>query len=214
MDTAPTATLPREEPAAIDPGVREHVYVSPHSQYAITVRPKDDIPMPGPGGKTRYQRVPGKRAEFLDGILRTRDQEIIDFLADHPRRGTAFREVTAEQPKPPSGPVLNEVIELTGHRNVEAIQSLLHTERHGDAREDVLLAAERALEVLGATVPEGPIREEETKHAEGGVAQQMGAAAGSSAGVAPADTQVVGEGDDRHVERERPDWTGPPPGEE
>jgi hypothetical protein len=189
MESA-AATLPREEHAHAEIDKegfelvdREHVYVSPHPELWITIEPKDDVPIVQ-GTTVRNRRTPGHRIEFKEGEFRTRRKVEIDFLAQHERRDITYREVTRDIGTPPSGPAMQVIIGLTGQRDVAELHALLADEQESWGREDVLLAIEKALEILGETAP--PREPQEPTH-QG----PMGGMQAATAGAAPVATETV-----------------------
>ena len=65
-------------------------YVSKKKEQCLVMRPTDRIM----DEHRRIQVIPGKRVEFFDGRYETQDPEIIEFLHNHPLRGTKFFEIT------------------------------------------------------------------------------------------------------------------------
>lgn len=142
-----TAPLPREETADA-PDLRK--FASQYAELRLVMTPADDIPVDNRG---HTRRVPGRYINFTEGYFETRDPAEIAFLEEHTNRDRLFREVTAVMPKPDSAPVLRRIVELTGRRDVDALNTLLTNERLADQREDVLDAAETAIDILGANEP-------------------------------------------------------------
>ena len=143
-----TAELPREE--QVDQEVTERVYVSHIPNLRLTVVAADDVPIGDYKGTTR--RVPGEHIVFEQGRFATTSARYVEFLDNHVNKDKLFRDITGQLPKPDSAPVLERLIELTGRREVEEIADILVAERKGHQRTEVLLAAEKALNVLGEEV--------------------------------------------------------------
>ena len=146
-----TATLPRVEAEPEAPTVRK--FASQYPELRLVMQPADDIPVDNRG---HTRRVPGAYINFRDGLYQTSDPAEIEFLENHVNRDRLFREVTELVPKPDSAPILRRIVELTGRRDIDALNEILTQERLGEQREDVLDACETAVEILDQTGPDEP----------------------------------------------------------
>jgi hypothetical protein len=82
VETAPEAV---QEGASAPSSPREEIFVSPMSaMLRVVVKPSTQTHMVTPTG-ILSTRAEGKVAEFRDGVLITKDPEIIDFLENHYR---------------------------------------------------------------------------------------------------------------------------------
>jgi len=70
-------------------------YVSKKSELCLVMRPTDRII----DEQRRVKMIPGKRVEFYAGQYQTDDPEVVEWLHNHPKRGTAFAEITEHDEK-------------------------------------------------------------------------------------------------------------------
>lgn len=70
-------------------------YISKKAELCLVIRPTDRIT----DEQRRVRVIPGKRVEFMGGRYSTNDPEIIEFLHNHPNRGSKFMEITEADEK-------------------------------------------------------------------------------------------------------------------
>lgn len=140
---------PAEEAAALEelkPAMR--FYASPFLELKLVMVPTDDVPVDQKGNTRRVQ---GKTLFFKEGRYETDEPQEIEFLANHVNRERLFRDVTDDLPKPPATEVLTAITRAAATQDRDEIIRLWQIETENWQRQDVLLAAQSALEALEGT---------------------------------------------------------------
>lgn len=112
-------------------------YISKKSELCLVMRPTDRIT----DEQRRVRVIPGKRVEFMAGRYQTFDPETIEFLHNHPNRGSKFMEI-------------NEADEKT----IEKAKSIAPSIVSGALSTGVVPDAQIAIEEMIAATPSLPDR--------------------------------------------------------
>ncbi|RJQ12079.1 MAG: hypothetical protein C4558_02435 [Dehalococcoidia bacterium] len=127
---------------------KEAVFISTDNYYRAVKVPEDEEYQ----GR-RWVKVPGEAAVFNNGIFRTSDPEMIDFLKDHVDFNRMFW-LQGEEPdrqRPFTEDVIAAITKASIAGDVATVSELRRQESVTHSRSAVFAAADAALEALGAT---------------------------------------------------------------